>query len=61
MRPLLTIAALTVALLAGGAIAHAYYGWREITTPCTPTGVAMDGGRIAIICPGDQHVYVQER
>lgn len=61
MSRLLALVALVVAFLAGGAIAHAFYGWRQISTPCAPTGVAMDGGSIVIICPGDQHVYIQER
>ena len=61
MSRLLALAMLGVAFLASGAIAHAYYGWRQISTPCTPSGIAMSGGTIAIICPGDQHVYVQER
>jgi hypothetical protein len=61
MGRLFTLAALTIAFLAGGAIAQAYYGWRQVSTPCTPTGIAMSGATIAIICPGDQHVYVQER
>lgn len=61
MGRLLALSALALAFLAGGAIAHAYYGWRQISTPCTPSGIAMDGGKIAIICPGDQHVYVQEQ
>lgn len=60
MRLLFLVAALIVCFIAGGTVARAYYGWRQVSTPCVPTGVAMNGSTIAIICDGDRHVYVQE-
>lgn len=60
MKPLIVVVALIVFFIAGGAIARAYYGWKQVSTPCAPTSVAMSGSTIAIICDGDQHVYLRE-
>lgn len=61
MRIAIVAAALVLCFIAGAGIARAYYGWRQVSTPCAPTGVAMNGTTIAIICDGDQHVYIQDR
>lgn len=55
------VALAAFAFFAGAAVARAAYGWFQYSTPCVPTGVALTGSEIAVICPGDQHVYIKQR
>lgn len=60
-RAKLVIVLAAVAFVLGIATARAAYGWFQYSTPCVPTGVALTGSEIAIICPGDEHVYIKQR
>lgn len=55
------IATLAIAFIGGTTIARAAFGWFQYSTPCVPTGVALTANEIAVICPGDQHVYIKTR
>lgn len=61
MRGVLAVVAFIFAFVAGIAVARAAYGWLQCSTPCVPTGVALTGSEIAVICPGDEHVYIKQR
>ena len=61
MRRFLAIAGFVCAFFAGIAVARATYGWFQYSTPCVPPGLALTGSDIAVICPGDEHVYIKQR
>lgn len=61
MKRVLFVAVVVFAFAMSGAAAGAYYGWRATSAPCVPTEVSVTSDRIAVICPGDQHVYLQDR
>lgn len=58
-RPAVFALALVLAGTAGFGVARAAYAWESVSAPCQPTGVAMNGGEIAVICANDRHVYFQ--
>jgi hypothetical protein len=61
MRQIVAVFAFVCVFVAGIAVARASYGWLQYSTPCAPTGVALTGNEIAVICPGDEHVYIKQR
>jgi len=61
MRAVLIIALLLFAFVCAFDAARAAYAWYQYSTPCAPTGVAVTASEIAIICHGDEHVYIKQR
>lgn len=56
------VAALVLAtFVTGVGVARAQFGWRYVSAPCDPIGVALSSNQVAVICPNEARVYLKDR
>jgi len=53
--------AILMVFIFGVGVARAQFGWRFISAPCNPTGVAISSNQVAVICPNEARVYLKDR